>query len=86
MVVIHSDGASEQAFAPQSSIESQALEEEMQTDFPIFGGNTWQDGIIPLSAELLWAFHSLIMVITHLQANASTDTGPPLPRWRFLLL
>lgn len=56
MAMIHSDGVSEQAFAPRSSIKSQALEEEMKTNFPIFGGNIWQDGIIPLSEEL-WVFH-----------------------------
>lgn len=52
LAVIHSDGVSERAFAPRASIKSQALEEEMKTNFPIFGGSIWQDGIIPLSEEL----------------------------------
>lgn len=39
MVMIHSDGVREQAFASLSSIKSQALGEEMKTNFPVFGGN-----------------------------------------------
>lgn len=39
MAMIHTDGVREQVFTPLSSIKSQALEEEMKNNFPIFGGN-----------------------------------------------
>lgn len=76
--MIHSDGVREQVFAPRFSIKSQALEEEMKNDFPIFGYN--QFGKMAHSLSLRGALRfSLIVVISHLKANASTCPGSPLP-------
>lgn len=37
--MIHWDGVRAQVFTPLPSIKSQALEQEMKNNFPIFGGN-----------------------------------------------
>lgn len=85
MAVIHSDGVREQIFAPRFSVKSQVLEEETRNNFPIFGDNQFGKMVHQLSLRGALRF-SLISLITHLKANASTCTGSPVPCWNILLL
>lgn len=83
--MIHSDGVREQVFAPRFSIKSQALEEEMKNNFPIFGDNQFGKMADSLSLRGTLRF-SLIVVITHLKANASLLRVPfTLPEHSFTI-